>query len=75
MSSPEDPQALTSILQEANEVAEEEDEEDEGAVELLSEVAEQLVTDTLDFLIEIPDFLSRIITPTPEPEKPCICSK
>lgn len=75
MSSPEDPQVLTSILQEANEAAEEEDEEEEGAVELLSEVAEQLVTDTIDFIIEIPDFLARIIIPTPEPEKPCICSK
>ncbi|KAK4305405.1 hypothetical protein Pmani_022695 [Petrolisthes manimaculis] len=75
MSSPEDPQALTPILQEAKEVAEEEEEDEgEGTVELLSEVAEQLVTDTIDFIIEIPDFLARIIAP-PEPEKPCICSK
>lgn len=65
--------SLAPIWQDLNVGGEEENVVD-TTVDVISDVAVELMADTIDSLIEFSNSLVRLIS-EPEDEKPCICTK
>ncbi|XP_071522198.1 mitochondrial adenyl nucleotide antiporter SLC25A25 isoform X4 [Panulirus ornatus] len=73
---PEDEVSLTPILQDLNNGGGEEDDVIvvDTTVDVISDVAAELMADTIDSFIELSNSLVHFIS-EPEDEKPCICTK
>ncbi|XP_069961112.1 mitochondrial adenyl nucleotide antiporter SLC25A25 isoform X1 [Cherax quadricarinatus] len=77
MYSSEDSISLTPIVQDLQMEEEEEDHFQMGdtTVDVISDVAAELLADTIDSVIELSNSISKLINCDAEDERPCICTK